>query len=262
MKNGLRMQDEATNIVRLVCIDIKDQTSKIKNISAFTVIEVLVSMAIMAIIAVMVSNIFQSGVESWNIGTRKTEVNTSGRAALGFMADELMQAVAGPLESDEPEAADYMPFRVEGSEEIAFLSLSQEPSRSESRRALRGVYFWKEGDVLNYARITQALDCYKNIWAQGRPSGGAANTIIEGVETLRFNVYETAEDLANDDPHSGKVLTNLPFCVDIFLELLSVEDMKTVKKLKDKGQNADEFIDRSSKSYSTRVYFANRMGYR
>ncbi|MDP2663020.1 MAG: prepilin-type N-terminal cleavage/methylation domain-containing protein, partial [Dehalococcoidia bacterium] len=61
---------------------------------AFTLIEVLVAMTVLAVMVLMAANIFQSSSASWNIGTQKADMNTSARAALDFMARELETLLA------------------------------------------------------------------------------------------------------------------------------------------------------------------------
>lgn len=209
--------------------------------SAFTLIEVLVSMAIITVIVFMVANMFYDTSLAWDIGAEKAELTTAGRSAVDFMTRELSQAVAGPIDSAESGAAPCLPFRVEAVNQIAFLALSQEPSANT--RALRGVGFRLYEDKLKYARITEALECYKSVCSLDIPTGATEHTLIDNVRSLEFIVYENLAGIQSETGvGAGTVLTNsLPAAVDIFLEVVS-------------GHGG-------VKQFSTRVYFQNRQGY-
>jgi type II secretory pathway pseudopilin PulG len=61
---------------------------------AFTLIEVLVTVTILAMIILMLSMVFQQSHVAWGAGMRRTRVTLQGRMAVDFMAHELQRAVA------------------------------------------------------------------------------------------------------------------------------------------------------------------------
>ena len=216
-------------------------------------------MAILALLVVMISNMFQDTTMAWNVGTQKAEVNTAGRAAVELIARELSAAVAGPIDKSQSGGADYLPFRLVSSNDIRFLAIAQEPSVSgaDTYRALRGVYFWSEQGELKYARRTESLDCYSSIWNQGLPPVLVQYTLITNVTDFQIYAYLNA-DGSYISSFPTTLTNNLPFCVDILVELMSANDMKKANAL---GAGKAAFIAKNAKCYSTRVYFPNRKGY-
>ncbi|MFA5343624.1 MAG: prepilin-type N-terminal cleavage/methylation domain-containing protein [Kiritimatiellia bacterium] len=231
--------------------------------AAFTLIEVLVAMTVLAVMVLMVANIFQSSSAAWNIGTQKSDMNTAARAALDFMARELQSAVAGPVEKSGSGEAQYLTFHQKDINYLCFLALTDMPGPDKDgkiHRALQGVYFWNDNQCLKYTHETDSLDCYtKEDWYLPYPSGFNNYDVITNVLDLRFYVYTNETDLAD-----GKyilscpaILNELPLCVDIALELLSDDDMQKYNAM----SQDQAFKARNAKLYSTRVYFPNRVGY-
>jgi len=234
--------------------------------AAFTLIEVLVAMTVLAVMVMMAANIFQSSSASWNIGTQKADMNTSARAALDFMARELASAVVGPVEKAGSGGATYLTMHQRSVDYFCFLTMTDTPGPDGSgniHRALKGVYFWKEDQCLQYTHETDALDCYANeAWYLPYPSGFNKYDVITNVLDLRFYVYTNESVLASGTSAlDAGVMTHyqLPICVDIALEMLSGDDMLRFNTLS--GAPQTEFRSRNAKVYSTRVYFPNRAGY-
>lgn len=241
--------------------------------AAFTLIEVLVAMTVLAVMVLMAANIFQSSSASWNIGTQKADMNTAARAALDFMARELASAVAGPIEKPVSEGADYMQFRQESPSDLRFLALANEPNASGNERAIRGVFFYldpteyslRAGQKVKTAipPTPPTLDCYFSTsptWHNSREG----NLLITNVWELNFYVYTNETDLRNGNyiiTPPQKTLSELPLCVDIGLVMLSDDDMKRTLALNGDVSAQTNFVARNSKLYSTRVYFPNRKGY-
>jgi prepilin-type N-terminal cleavage/methylation domain-containing protein len=59
----------------------------------FTLIEMLVSMALLSVIVLIAARLFQQGSQAWTSGTQRTEINITGRTLADFMAREIAQAV-------------------------------------------------------------------------------------------------------------------------------------------------------------------------
>ena len=62
--------------------------------AAFTLIELMVAVTIMAILVAIVSAVFHQSSVAWNSGTERMHANVTARAVLNFMAHELRHAVA------------------------------------------------------------------------------------------------------------------------------------------------------------------------
>ena len=59
----------------------------------FTLIELLVAMSILVVIVLIVSQIFAQATIAWNTGSRRAEMNMTGRAVADFISQDLSQAV-------------------------------------------------------------------------------------------------------------------------------------------------------------------------
>lgn len=221
--------------------------------SAFTLIEVLVAMAVLAIMVLMVANIFQSASDAVSVGTRRSDMNTAARAALDFMARELESAVAGPVDtlaSPQP----VIQFKVDNAgpnkQEVYFMSLA---GNLDEGRALRGIVFYRLDNRLMYARRTGSFDPYAV-----PPDKANVAELLTNVLDFYVVVY------TNDALDPGSLvdqppeLSELPVCADIGLELMSQDDMVRYVAL----NKDDDFRAQYSRFYSTRVYFINRQGFR
>lgn len=61
--------------------------------SAFTIIELLVAMAILLVIVAIVAQIFQQANVAWETGMRSVEVTMKGRSVADLIAQDLSQAI-------------------------------------------------------------------------------------------------------------------------------------------------------------------------
>ena len=62
----------------------------------FSLLEILVAMAILSVIILTLSTVFNQSSLAWDSGLAKVEKSMEGRIALNLMANELRNAVAGP----------------------------------------------------------------------------------------------------------------------------------------------------------------------
>jgi len=228
--------------------------------AAFTLIEVLVAMTVLALLILMVANIFQSSSAAWNIGTQKADMNTAARAALDFMVRELESAVAGEVEASSLSTPANLPFILTGENEVQFVTLSGDPANG---RALRGIRFkWDDSSkTLKHERFTGAFNPYTGpTWG----GGSGLQLMVGNVLSLTMSAFANESDLAgagtpgyiSSDPANAN---RLPLCLDIAIEMLSDDDMR---RYNDPGVvDKDAFAARNAKLYSTRVYFPNRVGY-
>ncbi len=60
----------------------------------YTLIELLVALAILGVIVVICGRIFQQANVSWNIGSQKAEINMIGRSVADFIAQDISRCVA------------------------------------------------------------------------------------------------------------------------------------------------------------------------
>jgi len=188
----------------------------------FSLLEVLVAMTILMILVIMVANMFSQATNATNIGNERAEVETAGRAALGFMSMKLSQAIVG---------TDYWRFKLSAGDDVSFCSASDTVLSNR---------FYFDGSNL--------------VYSYGTNSG----VLIENVENVKFYAYKTHDALSSASENmlfNYSDATNLPYCFDIGIRLLSASDNK--RKL----SGGSDFIARNGRWFTTRVYFQLRQGY-
>jgi len=244
--------------------------TKISHV-AFSLIEVLVAMAVMVVIIVMVTNMFRDASEAWDTGTQRADMNTSARAAIEYMARELSCAVAGSI----PNPAGGLPFTIKRfkldnnpdglTTNLSFISISGED------QALRGIRFrYDTGNrIIETCRKTDTdfARYDDNDWDNNpnkKDNWQGAALLITNVWRFEVTVCTNAfamqngkVDYAYDSSLSGGNL--LPACVDISIEMLGERDMARALSLTP-GPQQDGYVMTNSRVYTTRVCFPNRGG--
>ena len=183
----------------------------------FTLLEVLVAMAILMIIVLIVSGMFQQSRIAWENGLRKTECTTEGRAALALMADELSRAV-----KDGPGGVFRTPFPtwVGNGSHIEFFTLG---TSSNGARSVKHIIYNQSGSELQ--RTCTTLNP-----ALPYPTQAGAPQIVALAENLMPN------GLTFTTP-GGTYTTNLPLWVNIQLALGRNSDYSVVRV---SSQGADD----------------------
>ncbi len=211
-------------------------------------------MGIVTMLVLMIANMFQEVSASCSIGTQSAERNTAGRAGVDFIARELSQAVAGPIEALNPNPAyPAIQFQLLNGNELRFVALSGD--LENGGRVLRAAMFEQANNCLWYF-TTNAIDPYND-----DPAGWSfanAQMLITNVTDFYLTAYTNANDLINKqnstpDYDSLAASNRLPVCVDIYLEVLGNDDAK-----KAAAGGGPAFINRNARRYTTRVYFHNR----
>ncbi len=225
-----------------------------KHRAGFTLIEIMVALVVLSLLIVLVGNIFQQVSDSWNVGTESSEANTAARAALTFVAQELSQAVVGPVKYAPGLLSSGKDLELDLKQgELRFVALTGEPVQGNTRPALRGTTFKFENNSLKYCRDTTSFDPYRGVptW------DGSARTLITNVVDFQVYVYPNQASFASVPDASGTFTNELPAAVDLYLEILSEGDMRRWRAT----GSRDDFLDKHVQNYSTRVYFFNRKGY-
>lgn len=107
--------------------------------SGFTLIELLTATFILLIIVLIIGKVYHQSSLSWSAGVRRAQGNMSGRSAIGYMARELMCAVA------DPEYLNSMSI-VNGARDISFVTLAGEAAAT--KRVARRVRYLVTGGRL------------------------------------------------------------------------------------------------------------------
>jgi len=222
---------------------------------AFSLIEIMVSLVIVSIIVMLVGNIFDQASDSWYAGMGSAEMNNAGRAALDLIATELTQAFAGRVENaDIPGAVSNILFIQDGEDpaDILFTCFNQTPDNT--RRGVRGVRYYRDGADLKREIYTESFNPYRDIWL-----GGSTHVLLPNVEKFRIKLYNN--DLT---PYVGgfPLETNaLPPCADIMIEVVPDSAKTTLSRM---AYGSDPYLAYRAanvRTFSTRVYFRNRMGF-
>lgn len=225
--------------------------------NAFTLLEVILAMTLVTMIVLMIANMFQEVSFSWTIGTQSAEMNTAGRAAVDFIAQELSQAVAGPIEANDP--PDHAIRFHNGSNELFFVTLAGDPQGDpQSGRALRSALFKHEADkqIIKYCQ-TESFNPYKD-----DPKWDSAQMLVANVVDLQFYAYASVADLTHNVSTNFYDSDNLPVAVDVYLTVLGNEDALKAANLSgspnDSSSERGKFVARNARRYTSRAYFNNR----
>lgn len=161
--------------------------------SGFTLLEILLAMFILVLIILMMARMFSHARIAWETGTRKSDLNMEGRAAINFMAHELSLAVADDFLAAVA-ASNGLGVGIAPGSTISFLSLTPEQERSIS-----WVEYSRQGQDLR-RRVVKLNRYWQTLTADSSP-------VIGNVVDLSF--YCTG----------GVYETDLPSWVDIDLKL-------------------------------------------
>jgi len=231
--------------------------------TGFTLIEILVSMSVLMVIVIMVTNMFRNASEAWDTGTQRAEMNTSARAAVEYIARELSCAMAGSFQDSAGNTLYLKRFKLETDahdnvQDLSFIALSGED------QALRGVRFRydrNDGHIIEMRRDTDASFDRYDVLDWGEWSGGAT-LMITNVWRFQVFAYATEDDMKmgnsslNYDSENPANNHLLPVCVDISIEMLCERDMKRALNIDLIDQVG--FVLANSRVYTTRVCFPNR----
>ncbi len=226
----------------------------------FSLIELLCAVAILMMLVIMLGSVFTETNRSWAMGTGRAENNTTGRAAINMIADDLQYAIADRVITFAMQTTDKSTgrdtFKTYGADnsEVCMLSVREAGAANESRSAqeihyyvkehpqIKGLYVLRRGYFSKELLDKPMQHAYRNrSWYKtggarvappldpdpddasvnpGRPSGGG--DLAENVACLRFFV---PNPLGATLPPIGDYLSEkfddrLPEYIDIYLEIL------------------------------------------
>ena len=210
----------------------------------FTLIELLAAMTVLALILVMLGQVFGGSTKAWTSGTRRMDQNIGARAALDFIARDLSGAIILNL----PEGSGWQTS-------LRFLTLAETPDSTH-----------REGRIVEYS-----LNSTNNIYRLMRSVATATNTINSAYASGTVPSGQGSSDCVAENIAAFQVMgrgavtvygsasTNqIPRYVDIFLSILSDADAQQVSTL---TSGLQTFVEKSEKRYTTRVYLQNQQGY-
>jgi len=225
--------------------------------SGFSLIEVLVSMTVLIVIIVMVTNMFRNASEAWDMGTQRAEMNTSARAAIEYIARELSCAMAGSMPDAAGSIRTLKEFKLVNVNDV-FGNLQVESlnftALSGDNQALRGIRFRYADHTIEADFVTNNFQPYAVNW----PVAWNPNLLITNVWRFAVNVFSNESQMAagaigwNYDSSFNS--NSLPAAVDISIEMLGAKDMARAQGMGD----PTGFVMTNSRVYTTRVCFPNR----
>lgn len=185
-------------------------TKQIINRQGFTLLEVLVALAVLSMIVLMMSMSFQQSADAWTTASHRAGMDMMARSIVGRIEMDLMQAVPpvpnytlatnnlGVLEQT------FTPTK------ISFLRLKAGASGT-AQHELRKVTYSNAGGVIK--REERLLNYSSGSWSQG-----------ESVADEPMNETETAfaafEFRIPNNPSGGNWTYELPTSVDVFARVV------------------------------------------
>jgi hypothetical protein len=235
--------------------------------NGFSLLEVLVSMSVLIVMVMMVTNMFRNTSEAWDTGTQRAEMNTSARAAVDYISRELSCAVAGEVPDSAGVLQPVKRFKLERNaadsnvKNLSFIALSSDKEDAYSLRGIRFRYDQSGGKFIETTRETgSGFLRYDSadwlVWPN-------AFLLITNVWRFEVTVCSNEHDMMTGGygyAYDSSVPANsnlLPACVDISIEMLGDVNMARAMQL---GAAADGFVMTNSRVYTTRVCFPNRGG--
>ncbi len=267
------------------------------NKAGFSLIELLSAIAVLMLIMVMLSMLFAESSRSWDVGTSRAENNSWGRAVLNMIAHDLQYSVACSNKVRDLDlvlsfymAPDRYSFKSYGMENSEICFVSMQHDSTSSPRTAREFHYWVRnmkdkagknipyryeivrgywsGSISSNKKNKYLKHCYHNPdWHRAPKNGGNGRptingTLAENVAGLRF-LASTRSNEVVDAFDSVDFGHELPEYVDIILDLLSEEDgIKAATLWKQSRDEAEVFVEKKMRRYTTRVYFHNKYAYK
>ena len=245
---------------------------RLKCRCGFTLVEMLVSMAILVMIVLLMGRMFSDGSSAFKKGIKQSDQNLNGRVVLDYVALELRQAIIDENlvlkvqpGGDDPYKLgeglnDWVSFAAVGgkSREVELLRYYVRLDTNtiggvevDSYSLMRGINTGE--NILNNAYKSAA-------WADNKGSPQQMARNVSGFAVRLFDdldgdgEVECIREELGTDTYTARTL---PVYADIYLGLLGDSDLVEAHL---KG-NTDNFVHKKEMIFMKRVYFRNRQGY-
>jgi type II secretory pathway pseudopilin PulG len=268
---------------------------------AFTLIEVLASMAVLMIIVLILGRVFQDSTNIWTLGTRRAQDNMTARAVMDFVARDVSEAVCGTnlaFRLDSEDCRVFGPAPNTGddwewwNDSIYFVSLGADPDSAYPRAAqltryyvsemtdisnktMRGRYRLMRGINRVDARFAYRFGPWWDTGATSNSVGWKSEAIAEDIAsfevwcigyTNNVNGLCSYSNVPNyDSTLPGKPFQSgkLPAYIEIYLSMMDEPAAVRAAELYKAGQyrQAKKYVESVERRYAVRVHFANRDGY-
>jgi prepilin-type N-terminal cleavage/methylation domain-containing protein len=248
--------------------------------AAFTLVELLAAMAVLAIMMLMFANVFSSSGRAWTAGTRRTEQNMNGRAVLEYMTKEISQSImnsngivfamaydtAGSFSSRSyftNTALHFVAMRGCDSDtypdeaRLIHYYVRQDPtSTSDGFRP----YQLMRAECRGRNTIDQAYQSTTRAWLTQKTGTGwlPPSVIVDNISQFYVVAYRRNTAYVNYQSY-GVVPQSLPDYVDVVIGFLSEDDARRARMLTGGAQQS--YVTKAEKRFTRRVYMQNRVGY-
>lgn len=239
-----------------------------KSSAGFSLIEVLAALTILAVIIIMLGQLFSDSSAAYRAGTGRADMDGAARGALDFMAREI-----GALQADSVLTMSVVTTNLLGRamDVIRFVSLSNDPE-------VRGSTPYREGMQISYVPLAYtnnanrvflgrwgierenaaSYTCYRDTnWHAAAFAGQQtawANVLAENIAQFKVYVFTRAGSYVGAPYVSDPARP--PLWVDLYLELLSEEHAVQASLLT--GTDRENFLRQKARRYTQRVYLHNR----
>ena len=249
-----------------------DDSIRGQRVFAFTLIELMVSMAILGLIMVMLFSIFEQINKAWLKGENRVETFTQARAILDLMSRELSQAVATPkitFYGDTNKVYFIAPVDASGTNQADFCEVGYEYELvdASSKPTLKITRRLTLPTIANIA-ANSYWDFYANPTAwwndSAEPTGsfdpnGQATLASNSVLKLRFEYLKKDGTLfPTTTPYRSEANNNsLPYGVLIYLDVVDSRTATQLRLVGNSGTAWQSITNSTLRSFSTVVYLPN-----
>lgn len=255
-----------------------------KRREGFTLLEIVVSITLLALIALMLSRVFNESSKTIGRGRGGALLDESARMLFEYMEQDISQALIrtnvafrihpetrnGSLSFVSPAARklhaeigrDTAPMRIESmaaqtnnlaqfnrsfSEEAPDSSSVDTPATIRNLMAHSDYYFSE--DRSSIPDFTPSADTYSATYIQSLSDHLEDHAVLTFIE-FRINAES---DSAAGTPESPPNMNNMPRFIDISIGLISARDLQTAQRKNDPGH-----VEKHERLYARRIMLVNR----
>lgn len=241
--------------------------------SAFTLIELMVSMAILGLIMVMLFSIFEQINKAWLKGENRVETFTQARATLDFLSRELSQAVATPkitFYGDTNKVYFIAPVNTDPANQADLCEVGYEYESVDTGSGKPTLKITRRLTLPTAANV--AVNSYWDFYANpskwwndsAEPTGsfdpnGQATLATNNVLNLRFEyLKKDGTFFPVTSPYRSELNGNtLPYAVLISLDVVDSRTATQLRLVQNTGTAWQTITNSTLRSFSTLVYFPN-----
>lgn len=239
----------------------------------FTLVEMLVSMAILGMIVLLMGRIFADGSSAYKQGMKSSDQNLNGRVIMDYIARELRQAITDENLVMRVSKSPDDPYGTGLNDWISFASLGGGGFEGEKKREVELLRYYVKRyeaniggvDVQTYA-LMRGINTDEDIINKAYKDPGWARDKGEAQQMAR-NLSGFAIKIYADENGDGEIecvrdigeeyqSDELPAYADIYMGLLGDSDLVEATISQD-----PDLIANKEMIFMKRVYFRNRMGY-